>query len=535
MWDYIIIGAGSSGCAAAYQIAQGAPGKSILIVEAGPSDRSLAIKVPAGQLKAIVSSDWGYESEPDPTRFDKTEHWWRGRVLGGSSSINGTMYVRGTPRDYDRWDASLGRPDGAGWSSAEVMPLFEEIENSDQPGELRGHAGPMHVRTVRHPHPLTRAFVEAAAEEHGHNADYNGASQDGAAFAQLSQKGRFRCSAADAFLRPLLTRSNVKLLLDAQVDRIEFDGAVATGIAVTQNGETRIESGKNIIVSAGAINTPKLLMLSGIGDPEELETHGIAPRFILPGVGRNLIEHPLIGFTFRTSVRSFNLTGGLWQKLGFAAQYLTGREGPIANPFEATAFIRSAPDQPHPNLQLHFLPLGYFISDSGDYVLQPYPSATVLLNISYPHSRGRIRLRSADPAAPPRIECRLFDDPRDLQTLLDGIDRVREIMGTAPIDRLIEEEVFPGPAITGREATTDYIRRFAGTAYHPVGTCRMGLDDMAVVAPDLRVRGIENLWIADASVMPDLISGNTNAACLMIGTKLGKQLASAITPNRNPI
>ncbi len=526
MWDFIIIGAGSSGCAAAFQIAEGAPDKSVLIVEAGSSDNSLSIKVPAGQLKAIADCDWGYESEPDPTRFGKTEHWWRGRVVGGSSSINGTMYVRGTPRDYDRWASSLGPSNAACWTAEDVMPLFKEIESSDQAGRTRGQTGRLHVRTVRHPHPLTCAFVDAASASGYHrNTDYNDERQDGVGFAQLSQKGRFRCSAADAFLRPILKLPNVKLLLDAHVNAIGFDGSTASGVTLTCNGSVITEHGRKIIVAAGAINSPKLLMLSGIGDPDELKSHGITPKLALPGVGRNLIEHPLVGFTYKTRMPSFNLTGGVLQKLNFAAQYLSGREGPIANPFEAAAFIKSSRDEAHPDLQLHFLPLGYFISEKGEFVLQPYSSATVLLNLSYPHSRGQIRLRGPNPDAAPLIECRLLDDPRDLEALLNGVERVREIMRTDPMKNLVEDEMHPGSTLTDREAMIDYLKRFTGPTYHPVGTCRMGNDELAVVSPDLRVRGTENLWVADASVMPDLISGNTNSACLMIGTKLGKQLA----------
>jgi choline dehydrogenase len=525
-WDYIIVGSGSAGCAAAFAIAKDAPAKSILVIEAGPSDSSLSIKLPAGQLRAIATHDWGYQSEPDPSRSGKVEHWSRGRVLGGSSSINGTMYVRGASADYDRWNTSLAGWNGANWSAAEVQAIFREIESSDQPGSIRGHSGPLSVRTVRYPHALSQAFVRSAqACGYPANADYNGTSQEGVAYAQLSQHRGLRCSAADAFLKPLLKRSNVELFLNAHVHRVEMDSGRAQAVWFMHEGGLKRESAKDIILCAGAINTPKLLMLSGIGDCDELQRHGISVNIPLPGVGMNLRDHPLITFTFRTRIPSFNMTEGAVQKLKYAFEYIRRREGPIANIFEAAAFVRSRPSESLPDLQLHFLPVGYSTGPGGAVRLEPYPSVTVLLNKSRPRSSGRIRLKSADAAVPPSIECRILDDADDVTTLIDGVRRVREIMSAKPISDLIESEVYPGPAANTEEAIACCIRQNAGIAYHPVGTCKMGLGDDAVVTPDLRVRNTENLWIADASIMPDLISGNTNAACMMIGAKLGKELS----------
>lgn len=528
-WDYIIIGAGSAGCALAYELLKSDGRATVLLLEAGGSDRSPFIKVPAGQIRAVASHDWGYRSQPDPTRNNIAEPWQRGRVLGGSSSINGTMFVRGAARDFDRWAQSLaagvGSEGASSWSAAAVMPLFREFEHSDNVSNWRGNDGPLRVRTVRHPHALTRAFIHSAqASGYQFNEDYNGATQEGVCYAQLSQGGGLRCSAADAFLKPLAGNRNFKLLLSACVEKIDFSDGRATGVRFTCNGTLRTETARDLIVCAGAINSPKLLLLSGIGAADELRRHQIEVVQDLPGVGLNLKEHPLLRLTYRSRVQTYNLTGGVWQKLGIAARFLRGREGPLANLFEGAAFLRSSARAAFPDIQLHFIPLGYSFRD-GQLELTSYPSVSVLLNKSYPLSSGRVRLASRDPGAAPLIECRLLEDQADIDTLVEGIKTIRRIMATQPIAGFIEEEVEPGSAVNGAEALQAYIRSRTGIAYHPVGTCRMGTGVDAVVDPQLRVRGIENLWVADASIMPDLISGNTNAACMMIGAKLGKYLA----------
>jgi choline dehydrogenase len=524
VWDYIIVGAGSAGCALTYQLARRTSRDSILVLEAGSSDRSLFVRFPAGQIRAIANHDWGYRSEPDPTRNGACESWSRGRILGGSSSINGTMYVRGAAADFTRWSA-LFCGNSARWSADELLAIFRELEASDRTDALRGRIGRLHVRTVRRPHTTTQAFIEAAcACGHPFNDDYNGATQEGVAYAQLSQRAGLRCSAADAFLKPLAGNQRVKLLLKALVQKIEFVGQRATAVSFLHNGRRRREAAQRIVLCAGAINSPKLLMLSGIGEPDELSSHGITPVLRSPGVGWNLKEHPLLKLTYRTNVPTYNLTRGLPQKLEAVFEFIRHREGPIANLFESTAFLRSSPTEPRPDIQLHFLPAGYLTTAAGAFELAPYPSATVLLNKSYPRSCGRVRLRSSDPSEPPLIECRLLEKPEDVETMIRGVSLVRTIVQTQPLAGLVAEEIAPGPQLQDRAALQDYVRNHTGIAFHPLGTCRMGLDDSAVVGPDLRVRGSDNLWIADASVMPDSISGNTNAACMMIGAKLGKEL-----------
>jgi len=525
-WDYIIIGAGSAGCALAHELTNGRRNASVLVLEAGGSDRSPLIRFPAGSLRTYESTDWGYWSQPDPSRKGLTERWVRGRVLGGSSSINSTAFVRGAALDFDRWAQQSGLSGAAGWSAAEVMPIFREFETSDQHGPLRGKAGPLHVRTVKWPHAVTEAFVKSAiACGHPFNEDYNGPTQEGISYAQLSQRHGMRCSSADAFLRPLLGRKGgVRLLLNAWVQRIELANGRAVAVSFMRGGRMCRTMGREIILCAGAINSPKLLMLSGIGEAKELRRHNIEVLVDLPGVGLNLRDHPLTKLIYRARIPTFNLTEGLIQKLGIAAKFLTGREGPISNIFESMAFLRTSLSEESPDLQLHFTPVGYSTAPNGQLTLAPYPSMTILVNKSHPISSGCIRLASNDPKDAPRIECRLLEEEADVDTLVRGIAIVREIMNAEPMASLAQEEVEPGPGVSGVTALRDYIKGHTQIAYHFVGTCRMGTSSDAVVGPDLRVRGTDNLWIADASIMPDLISGNTSAACMMIGKKLGKQL-----------
>lgn len=481
-------------------------------------DRSPFIKIPSAVRRAGLHHDWGYRSEPDASRDGMTEKWTRGRVVGGSSSINGTLFVRGAAADFDGWNVP-------GWSARDVLPIFRAMERSDRPGPLRGRSGPLYVRTVKRPHLTTEAFIDAArAAGFGFNEDYNGEQQEGVGFAQLSQHHGFRCSASDAFLKPLLGRKNLKLVVNAHVDRIEMVDGRAVAVSFHRGRARCRETAGDVVLCAGAINSPKLLMLSGIGDELELARHGIRTVLHLPGVGRNLKEHPLITLTFKSRIPTNNLTEGPLQRLRMALEFFLHGEGGISNLFEGTAFVRSGPAAARADLQLIFMTRGFERLPDDRVQLASYPSVSVHVIGSYPQSAGRIRLSSAASTDPPRIECCLLEAPEDLATLIKGIHIVRRIMRTNPMGALIDSEIAPGADLESARELESFVRRHTGIAYHPIGTCRMGSDEHAVVDASLRVHGTENLWVADASVVPSPLSANMNAACMMIGKMLGQRL-----------
>ena len=522
-WDYIVIGAGSAGCAAAAPLVRA--GRRVLVLEAGGSDRSWRIAIPAAVWRIQARHDWGYQCEPDPTRNGIRDPLHRGRVLGGTSSINGMLYVRGARGDFDRWAQQVGAK-GA-WSAAEVMPIFQALESSDQDQPQRGKNGALHVRTVRRPHRVTRAFIEAAQSAgHGFNQDYNAHDQAGVGYLQFTQHRGRRWSAADAFLRPLLNRANLKLLLHAMVERIETRSGRAEAVMFRYRGQRHRVCARDIVICAGSINSPKILMLSGIGDPQELGRHGIAVEQALPAVGQHLRDHPLVQLTYRARVPTYNLTQGWLQRAAILWRYLRHREGPIGNAYEAAAFLKLTPHSALPEVQVFFAPIGWS-AVGGRAQLTPYPAMKLVILCSHARSSGRVRLSSTDPAAPPLIEPRLLDDASDVRTLIEGAKAVRRIMQTEPMADLVESEVTPGTSVQDDKAWQRFVGDNAEMSCHVMGTCRMGLSAAAsVVTPDLRVHGMENLWIADASIVPDAISANLNAPSIMIGTKLGKQLAA---------
>jgi choline dehydrogenase-like flavoprotein len=500
------------------------------VLEAGP--REIWLMKPFGLSYFLDFSrfEWGFWSQPDPTRNMRSDHWRRGRVVGGSGSINGMNYVRGARADYDRW-AAMGN---VGWSANDIMPLFRDMERCE-PGyhtppdySIRGDSGPLSIREVRHCHPLTEAFL-AAAQAAGipRTHDFNGAQQEGVGYGQFNQRRGMRVSSADAWLNPALHRKNLQLTTNALVHKLLLKEGRVTGVAYECDGVMREARAGRVILCGGAINTPQLLMLSGIGDAKELQTLGIDVALHRPTVGRNLMEHPLIRPSWRVKRPSYS-PGSILRMAGFGTKFLLTGQGPLATITEAMGFLKTSPSEPVPDVHMLFSVAGAVNADELKFYkslrVLPYPSFSMVLDKSYPLSRGSIRLASPDPKQPPLIEPNLLADPGDVETLVKAIGVLRRIVSKSPLADMVMEEVEPGPHVTSEAALVEYVKARAGLAYHASGTCRMGADEDAVVTPDLKVRGLENLWIADASVMPDLISGNINAACMMIGEKLGRQL-----------
>ena len=530
LWDDIVIGAGSAGCVVAARLSENTS-RRVLLLEAGPRDVWLMKPFGLSYYLDFSRFEWGFWSQPDPSRNMRTDHWRRGRVVGGSGSINGMNYVRGTRADYDRW-AAMGN---VGWSADDVMPLFRDMERCE-PGyhtppdyAIRGDSGPLPIREVRHCHPLTEAFLKAAeAAGIPRTTDFNGAQQEGVGYGQFNQRRGMRVSSVDAWLNPALRRTNLQLTTEALVHKLLVKDGRVTGVAYESDGAKREARAGRVIVCGGAINTPQLLMLSGIGDGKELQSLGIDVVVHRPTVGSNLMEHPLIRPTWRAKRSSYSPTSNLIRMAGFGAKYLTTGQGPLATITEAMGFLRTSPDETAPDVHMLFSAAGAVNADELKFYkslrVLPYPSFSMVLDKSYPVSRGSIRLSSADPKAPPLIHPNLLGDPRDLQTLVRAVRLLRRIVAQSPLAEMVLDEVEPGAYATSDEALVEYVKARTGLAYHCSGTCRMGVDEGAVVTPDLKVRGVDNLWIADASVMPDLISGNINAACMMIGEKLGRQL-----------
>lgn len=530
-WDYIVVGAGSAGCVVAGRLCESGL-KRVLVLEAGPHDVALMKPFGLSYYFDMARFEWGYRSQPDASRNMRTDHWRCGRVVGGSGSVNGMNYVRGTRADYDRW-AAMGN---AGWSADDVMPLFRELEQCEPGYEtppdyaIRGASGPLPIREVRNCHPLTDAFIQAAqAAGFPRTSDYNGAQQEGVGYGQFNQRRGMRWSSADAFLKPALRRKKLNLITDALVHKVLIKEGRATGVRFECNGAIQEARAGNVILCAGAVNTPQMLMLSGIGDAKALQSHGIEVVVDRPSVGQNMMEQPLIRPTFRVKQPSYSPTEGIWQKASFLAKFVFTGQGPIATITEAQAFLRTSPAEPAPDVQMHFSLAGAVYADEIKFYknlkVLPYPSISIFINKNYPLSRGQIRLASGDPKAAPLIEPNLLGDERDVQTLVRGIGILRRIIAAVPLAGMVSGEVEPGEEASSHEALVDYVKARTGLAYHTAGTCRMGIDEDAVVTPELKVRGVEDLWIADASVMPHMISGNSNAACMMIGEKLARQLS----------
>ena len=518
-FDYVIVGAGSAGCVLANRLT--ASGKhSVLLLEAGPKDTNIWIHVPIGYGKLFKEKtvNWMYQTEPEPGLHGRQVFQPRGKVLGGSSSINGLLYVRGQHEDYDRWR----QRGNVGWGYDDVLPYFKKAENQQRGADdYHGSGGPLSVSDWRHEDPLSEAFVKAAVE-YGlpFNPDFNGAKQEGAGFFQTTTRSGRRASSAFCYLRPAKQRGNLTIETSALAHRILVEGRKARTVEYWQNGRLRTaRARKEVLVSGGAYNSPQLLQLSGNGPAELLKSHGIDVVLDAPGVGNDLQDHMQVRIVMRSAqaVTVNDVVNNPVRRVMAGVRYAMSRSGPLTVAAGTSgAFFKTNPRLASPDIQIHFIP---FSTDKMGEKLHPFSGFTATVCQLRPESRGSLKIRSADPAAPPEIRINYLATEADRAAFIDGIRILRKILAAPSMKPYIVKEVYPGSEKTSDEDLLEFCRKSGSTVYHPTSTCRMGNDPLAVVDQRLRVRGIEGLRVVDASVMPDLMSGNTNAPTIMIAEK----------------
>ena len=519
-FDYIIVGAGTAGCVLAQRLSARSRNR-VLLLEAGGSDRRFWIQVPIGYGRTYNDPrvNWMYETEPDPGLNGVRSFWPRGKVLGGSGSINAMVYVRGQPADFDDWAACTD----AGWSWDGVRPVFEALENRTDgaPGRLRvTDMNPM-------AHPLCQAYLRACESlGYGYTPDFNSAQSEGVGIYPVTTRGGMRESTASAYLRPALARPNLVLKLRALVRRIEFEGTRASGVSYLWHGRLQgAQAARAVILAAGSINSPQLLQLSGVGDPVLLARHGIPMRRAAPAVGRNLQDHLGINYVYRSRVPTLNdELYPLRRKIRAGIEFLLRRRGPLSMSVnQGGGFIRSSADRPAPDLQLYFNPASYTSTRTRNRRLMnpdAFPGVLLSFNACRPTSRGHLAIRSADPDTPPSIFPNYLSTERDVADVRLGVRLLRTIAATPPLAALIECEVQPGVQLQSDQELLADFRQRAGSVFHPVGTCAMGNDPVrAVVDARLRVHGLAGLRVVDASVFPSITSGNTNAPVIMVAER----------------
>ncbi|MPT39522.1 MAG: choline dehydrogenase [Achromobacter sp.] len=517
-FDYIIVGGGTAGCVLANRLT--ATGRfRVLLVEAGDKPRNPWINIPAGFSKLLVNKNynWRFSTEAEASTKQRVIAIPRGKGLGGSTLINGMIYVRGRPCDYDTWH-SLG---AQGWDYQTVAPYFHRVENYAESGSLRGREGPVHVERVRERFPIASAFIDAAKKSGlPYNEDYNGAQQFGVGFYQVTQHNGRRWSAYDAYLRPALARSNLSVATNAQVLRLDLDGKRCVGVTYRIGGhQVSARANAEVIVSAGAVQSPQVLELSGIGQPDLLASLGIPVCHALPGVGENYIDHYATRMNWRVkNTVTLNEMARGWRLAMAALQYGATRKGILTlGTGLVNAFVKTEPQLPEADCQYFFVHASY--ANAAERILDRKPGMTLGVSQLRPESMGSIHIKSTDPNCQPSIRPNFLSAVSDQECLVRGMRLAREIVGNAAMQHYIDHELSPGLNTSNDEEWLDFARENGQSIYHPIGTCRMGQDDRAVVDPRLRVLGLQSLRVVDASVMPAMISGNIQAAVMMVAER----------------